>query len=148
MFRTLCHCSMDIFTILASPFNTQIRIQKKLLGIGRFSEGLKIEIMGILFRYLARFLAIWASSYKPTACFIKNDTSFVLFQGRFFKKSRTKFLFPPRKFLFPLSISSEKIGKSLRIRARFLGQMILNSRGVHSLLSSLLKILTKIRSAF
>ena len=47
-----------------------------------------------------------------------------------------------------ISISSEKIGKSLRIRARFLGQMILNSRGVHSFLSSLLKILTKIRPAF
>jgi len=47
-----------------------------------------------------------------------------------------------------ISISSEKIGKSLRIRARFLGQMILNSRGVRSLLSSLLKIPTKIHPAF
>jgi len=43
---------------------------------------------------------------------------------------------------------SDKIGKSSRIRARFVGRMILNSRGVRSLLSSLLKILTKIGPAF
>ena len=100
IFRTIRHHNMDIFTILILPFNTQIRIQKKLLGIRRFSEGLKTEILGILFRYFARFLAIWASSHKPMACFIKNDPSFVLFQGKFFKLSPTKFLFPPTKFLF------------------------------------------------
>ena len=100
IFRTIRHHNMDIFTIPTPPFNVQIRIQKKLLDIMRFSEGLKIEILGTLCRYFARFLAIWASSHKPTACFIKNDPSFVLFQGRFFKLSPTKFLFPPTKFLF------------------------------------------------
>ena len=44
-------------------------------------------------------------------------------------------------------ISSEKIGKCLRIRARFVGRMILNSRRKYSFLSSLLEILTKIRLA-
>ena len=58
MFRTFCHCSMDIFTIPTPPFNVQIRIQKKLLDIMRFSEGLKIEILGAFFRAFARFLEI------------------------------------------------------------------------------------------
>jgi len=49
---------MDIFTISTSPFNAQIRIQKKLLGIMRFSESLKTGILGTLFRYFARFLEI------------------------------------------------------------------------------------------
>ncbi len=49
---------MDIFAVQAPPFNTQIRVQKKLLGIMRFSEGLKIEILGAFFRPLARFLEI------------------------------------------------------------------------------------------
>ena len=40
---------------------------------------------------------------------------------------------------------SEKIGKCLRIRARFVGRMILSSRRKHSFLSSLLEIRTKIR---
>ena len=44
-------------------------------------------------------------------------------------------------------ISSEKIGKSSRIRAKFVGRMILNSRRVYSFLPSLLEILTKIRLA-
>ena len=41
-----------------SPFNAQIRIQKKLQGIMRFSEGLKIEILGAFFNYFARFFVI------------------------------------------------------------------------------------------
>ena len=40
---------------------------------------------------------------------------------------------------------SEKIAKCSRIRARFVGRMILNSRRKHSFLPSLLEILTKIR---
>ncbi len=40
------------------PFNAQIRTEKKLLGIMRFSEGLKIEILRALFAYFARFLVI------------------------------------------------------------------------------------------
>ena len=43
---------------------------------------------------------------------------------------------------------SEKIGKISRIRARFVGLMILNSRSVPSSLPSLHKILTKILRAF
>ena len=43
---------------------------------------------------------------------------------------------------------SEKIGKNSRIRVRFVGRMILNSRSVHSSLPSLHKILTKILRAF
>ena len=42
---------------------------------------------------------------------------------------------------------SEKIAKCLRIRSRFVGRMILNSRRKHSFLSSLLEFLTKIRLA-
>ena len=42
---------------------------------------------------------------------------------------------------------SDKIAKCSRIRARFVGRMILNSRRKHSFLSSLLEILTKIRLA-
>ena len=53
-------CNIDIFTNPIPPFNAQIRIQKKLKGIMRFSEGLKIEILGALFRYFARFFVIWA----------------------------------------------------------------------------------------
>ena len=56
--RTFIQCNMDIFTFSIPPFNAQIRIQKKLLGIIRFSEGLKIEILGTFFRYFARFLVI------------------------------------------------------------------------------------------
>ena len=41
-----------------SPFNAQIRIQKKLQGIMRFSEGLKIEILGAFFNYFAGLLVI------------------------------------------------------------------------------------------
>ena len=49
---------MDIFTNPIPPFNAQIRIQEKLLGIMRFSESLKIEILGALFSYFARFFVI------------------------------------------------------------------------------------------
>lgn len=41
-----------------------------------------------------------------------------------------------------------KVGKSLKIRARFVWRMILNSRRKYSFLPSLLKILTKIRPVF
>ena len=40
---------------------------------------------------------------------------------------------------------SEKIAKCPRIRAKFVGRMILNSRRLYSFLPSLLEILTKIR---
>ena len=40
---------------------------------------------------------------------------------------------------------SEKTAKCSRIRSRFVGRMILNSRRKHSFLPSLLEILTKIR---
>ena len=43
---------------------------------------------------------------------------------------------------------SENFEKSLRIRPQFVGGMILNSRRKHSVLPSLLEILTKIRGAF
>ena len=43
---------------------------------------------------------------------------------------------------------SENVVKSLRIRARFVGRMILNSRKKHKLLPSLLEILPKIRPNF
>ena len=43
---------------------------------------------------------------------------------------------------------SEKIAKCPRIRSRFVGRMILNSRRVYSFLPSLLEILTKIRLTF
>ena len=49
---------IDFFIISAPPFNTLIRAQKKLFGIMRFSEGLKIEISGAFFRPFARFLEI------------------------------------------------------------------------------------------
>ena len=42
---------------------------------------------------------------------------------------------------------SEKTAKCSRIRSRFVGRMILNSRRMHYFLSSLLEILTKIRLA-
>ena len=44
--------------------------------------------------------------------------------------------------------TSKKNGKNSRIRVRFVGRMILNSRSVHSSLPSLHKILTKILRAF
>ncbi len=56
--RAFIHYNKDIFMLPIPPFNAQIRIQKKLLGIMRFSEGLKIEILGTLFRYFARFIVI------------------------------------------------------------------------------------------
>lgn len=56
--RTFSYRNMDVFTIQSPSFNAQIRSQKKLLGIMRFSEGLKIEILGAFFWYLARFVAI------------------------------------------------------------------------------------------
>ncbi len=43
---------------------------------------------------------------------------------------------------------SENVVKSLRIRAGFVGRMILNSRKKRKLFPSLLEILTKIRPAF
>ena len=43
---------------------------------------------------------------------------------------------------------SENDDKRLRIRPKFVGGMILNSRRKHSVLPSLLEILTKIRGAF
>ena len=43
---------------------------------------------------------------------------------------------------------SENVVKSLRIRARFVGEMILNSRRKHLFLPSLLEIMTKFRPAF
>ena len=43
---------------------------------------------------------------------------------------------------------SENFEKRLRIRARFVGGMILNSRRKHTVLPSLLEILTKIHGAF
>ena len=43
---------------------------------------------------------------------------------------------------------SENDEKRLRIRPKFVGGMILNSRRKHSVLPSLLEILTKIRGAF
>ncbi len=55
---TFIHCDIDIFTFSIPPFNAQIRIQKKLLGIMQFSESLKIEILGAFFRYFERFLVI------------------------------------------------------------------------------------------
>ena len=36
----------------------EIRTEKKLLGIMRFSESLKIEILGTFFRYFVHFLVI------------------------------------------------------------------------------------------
>ena len=54
--RTFIYRNMDVFTIQNPSFNVQIRIQKKLLGFMRISEGLKIEIWGAFFRYFARFL--------------------------------------------------------------------------------------------
>ena len=48
--RTFIYRNMDIFTIQNPSFNVQIRIQKKLLGFMRISEGLKIEIWGAFFR--------------------------------------------------------------------------------------------------
>ena len=54
--RTFIYRYMDVFTIQNPSFNVQIRIQKKLLGIMRFSEGWKIEILEAFFRYFARFL--------------------------------------------------------------------------------------------
>ena len=113
IFRTIRHHNMDIFTILILPFNTQIRIQKKLLGIRRFSEGLKTEILGILFRYFARFLAIWASSHKPMACFIKNDPSFC-FKGDFSNYLRRNFYFLQQKFYF-LRENRKKFENSCKI---------------------------------
>ena len=56
--RIFIHCDIDIFTFSIPPFNAQIRIQKKLLGIMRFSESLKIEIWGAFFRDFERFLVI------------------------------------------------------------------------------------------
>lgn len=56
--RTFNYRNMDVFTIQSPSFNAQIRSQKKLLGIMRFSEGLKIEIWGAFFWYLARFVVI------------------------------------------------------------------------------------------
>ena len=49
---------MDFFTIPAPSFNARIRVQNKLLGFVRFSEGLKTEILGVFFRHFARFLVI------------------------------------------------------------------------------------------
>nr|DAY13127.1 MAG TPA: hypothetical protein [Bacteriophage sp.] len=135
---------MDIFTIPTSPFNAQIRIQKKLLGIMRFSEGLKTEILGTLFRYFARFLVIRSMFIQTNGLFHKkrlvvrsiSRDIFQIISDEFFISSEI------------ISISSEKFRKSLRMRARFLGQMILNSRGVHSILPRSLKIQTKIRPVF
>jgi len=43
---------------------------------------------------------------------------------------------------------SDKIAKCSRIRAKFVGRIILNLRSVHSFLPSLLDIPTKIRPTF
>ena len=56
--RTFSYRNLDVFTIQSPSFNVQIRSQKKLLGIMRFSEGLKIEIWGAFFWYLTRFVVI------------------------------------------------------------------------------------------
>ena len=56
--RIFIHCDIDIFTFPVLQFNAQIRVQKKLLGIMRFSEALEIEILGAFFRYFAGFLII------------------------------------------------------------------------------------------
>ncbi len=56
--RTFSYRNMDVFTIQSPSFNAQIRNQKMLLGIMPFSEGVKIEILGVFLRYCARFLVI------------------------------------------------------------------------------------------
>ena len=141
---------MDIFTNPIPPFNAQIRIQKKLLGIMRFSESLKIEILGTFFRYFARFLVIWACLYKTTACLRRNNVLFYQKQHVISSISRDIFQIKSDEISFSsekIRKNSEKIEKSSRIRAKFLGRMILNSRRMHYFLSSLLEIMTKIRLA-
>ena len=136
---TFSYRNMDIFTIQSPSFNTQIRNQKKLLGIMPFSEGLKIEIWGAFFRYCARFLVIWA-------CLRRIDVSFYMKQHVVRSISRDIFqIISDEIFISSEKIGkkSEKIGKSSRIRARFVGRMILSSRSIHSFLPSLFKILTK-----
>ena len=135
--RTFIYRNMDVFTIQSPSFNVQIRIQKKLLGIMRFSEGWKIEIWGAFFRYFARFLVI-----RP--CLRRIDVSFYMKQRVVRSISKDIFQIISDKIF----ISSEKIAKGSRIRTRFLGLMILNSCRVYSLLSSLLEISTKIHPVF
>ena len=142
--RTFNYRNMDVFTIQSPSFNAQIRSQKKLLGIMRFSEGLKIEIWGAFFWYLARFVVIWA-------CLRRNDVLFYAKQHVVRSISRDIFqIMSDEIFISSEKIEkkSDKIAKCSRIRAKFVGRIILNLRSVHSFLPSLLDIPTKIRPTF
>ena len=142
--RTFSYRNMDVFTIQSPSFNAQIRSQKKLLGIMRFSEGLKIEIWGAFFWYLARFVVIWA-------CLRRNDVLFYAKQHVVRSISRDIFqIMSDEIFISSEKIEkkSDKIAKCSRIRAKFVGRIILNLRSVHSFLPSLLDIPTKIRPTF
>ena len=142
--RTFSYRNMDVFTIQSPSFNAQIRSHKKLLGIMRFSEGLKIEIWGAFFWYLARFVVIWA-------CLRRNDVSFYAKQHVVRSISRDIFqIMSDEIFISSEKIEkkSDKIAKCSRIRAKFVGRIILNLRSVHSFLPSLLDIPTKIRPTF
>ena len=144
MLRAFIHSDIAIFTIQSPSFNAQIRSQKKLLGIMPFSEGLKIEVWGAFFRYCARFLII-------RACLRRNDVLFFIKQRivRTISKDSLQII-SDEIFISSEKIrkKSDKIGKSSRIRTRFLGRMILNSRSIHSFLPSLFKIPTQIRTLF
>ena len=142
--RTFSYRNMDVFTIQSPSFNAQIRSHKKLLGIMRFSEGLKIEIWGAFFWYLARFVVIWA-------CLRRNDVLFYAKQHVVRSISRDIFqIMSDEIFISSEKIEkkSDKIAKCSRIRAKFVGRIILNLRSVHSFLPSLLDIPTKIRPTF
>ena len=68
----------------------------------------------------------------------------IYFSSHAILKTSDEILFSSEKF----REMSENDEKRLRNRARFVGGMILNSRRKHSVLPSLLEILTKILPAF
>ena len=75
----------------------------------------------------------------------------IYFSSHAILKTSDEILFSSEKFgemSEKIKKKSENVEKKLRIRVRFVGGMILNSRRKHSVLPSLLKILTKIRGAF
>ena len=123
LIRAFIHCNKDIFTNPIPPFNAQIRIQKKLLEIMRFSESLKIEILGVFFRYFARFfcnLSLFIEidglfEKKRRVVLFKTTRHSFYFKGHFSNYVRRNFFFVRENFYF-VRENREKFENSFKIR--------------------------------
>ena len=110
----------------------------------RFSEVLKIEILGVFLWYFAGFVVIWA-------CLKRNDVLFYAKQHVVRSISRDIIQIISDEIIISseeIGKKSDKIAKGSRIRVKFVGRMILNSHRAYSFLPRSHKISTKIHPVF